>query len=200
MSKNSFGQVKSQAGSGKTYDLVFVQDGKIITPNAVLDASALKAACAAKGGNPASKFVQVRLTESGDFHAQLPDESANRIYGTAFDFVDPALKAALYATVETEPAPTAGYGTVKSQAGTKKTYTLVFVQDGKIVTPGKVLDAAALKATMPSGTIPQSKFVQVRVREGNTIHAQLPDESVNRPYGSAWDFEDKALAELLTSA
>lgn len=90
-----FGTTKSLAGTGKEYTLVFVQDHKIVTPSAILDGTALLNACAYRGGDAEQKFVQVRLNGGNNIHAQLPDDSANRPYGTSFDFVDAALAAYL---------------------------------------------------------------------------------------------------------
>lgn len=91
----SFGTLKSLAGTDKRYALVFVQDHKIVTPGAILDGTALINACVANGGNPQSKYVQVRRNGYNNIHAQLPDEGSNRPYGTSFDFTDPALYALL---------------------------------------------------------------------------------------------------------
>ena len=206
---NTFGTLKSLAGSEKTYSLVFVQDGKIVLPNAILDAGALKAACAAKGGVADRKFVQVRRNGGGcgsstySIHAQLPDESSNRPYGTSFDFTDKALYEALGGTIAITPmapapktAPT-GFGSVKSLAGTGKDYVMVFVQDGKIITPTRILSANTLKSACAlRGGVADRKFVQVRIN-GDSIHAQLPDESANRPYGTSFDFVDDRLAAYL---
>lgn len=93
----NFGKVTSQAGTGKEYTLVFVQDHKIITPAGVIDGTALLNACAKAGGNADRKFVQVRRNAPvgpgylASIHAQLPDEGGNRKYGTSFDFADNAL-------------------------------------------------------------------------------------------------------------
>jgi len=94
---NGFGTQKSLAGSGKEYTMVFVQDGKIVAPGLLIDATALKTAAAAKGGNPDRKFVFVRRNGGNAIHAQLPDESSNRPYGTSFDFEDGKLAAYLAA-------------------------------------------------------------------------------------------------------
>ena len=92
---SNFGKVTSLAGTGKEYTLVFCQDHKIITPAGILDGTMIRKACALAGGNLDRKFVQVRLNGGNSIHAQLPDDDANRPYGTSFDFVDAALAAYL---------------------------------------------------------------------------------------------------------
>lgn len=95
MTPGNFGNIKSLAGTGVDYVPVFVQDGKIVTPTAIMDATALKNACSKKGGIADRKFVMVRLNGGNNIHAQLPDEDTNRPYGTSFDFTDATLAAYL---------------------------------------------------------------------------------------------------------
>jgi len=92
------------------------------------------------------------------------------------------------------------FGKVTSLAGTDKQYTLVFVQDHKIITPAGILDGTAIrKACALAGGNLDRKYVQVRLGDAgwNSIHAQLPDDDINRPYGTSFDFVDVALAAYL---
>ena len=90
------------------------------------------------------------------------------------------------------------FGKVESLAGTGKQYTLVFCQDHKIITPAGILDGTAIrKACALAGGNLDRKYVQVRISYGDVIHAQLPDDDTNRPYGTSFDFVDAALAAYL---
>lgn len=90
------------------------------------------------------------------------------------------------------------FGKVESLAGTGKQYTLVFCQDHKIITPAGILDGTAIrKACAAAGGNLDRKYVQVRLNGGDSIHAQLPDDDTNRPYGTSFDFVDATLAAYL---